>query len=527
MSTQNNEVYAVPKPQPGVNAQAVKTRYSFLAPNRCVFTILIVFIFCLGFGIRLYDFFDAPLDFHPTRQTHSAIIARGIYYQYRTDVPEWQREFAISQWKSEPHPEPQFLETLTAFTYRLTGGERLWIPRLYSILFWMAGGAALFMIVKELAGRDGALVSLVFYLFLPYSAIASRSFQPDPLMVSLLLFTIWAVLRWQKNPTWRNTLLAGLLGGMAIYIKAVAAFWVAGAWIGVLIAGYHWTTILKNRKVWAAAILSLLPFTIYFIKGMYIDGFLQSEMGLRFFPQLWKDPVFYLQWISELSSVVSLEWFLVALVCVLLIQNQYHRGLMTGLWVGYLLYGMIFAYHISTHDYYQLPLVPIVAIGLGIGAQHLFNHLDGRRFLQVALVGAVILSFTVLKAWDVRVELKRKDYSNEIAFWQTLGERLGQDVSVVGLLQDSGARLSYWGWVDAADWMTSGDFSLRELGGQSVDMQKYFDKITEGRDYFVVTYLSEFESQPKLAEMLSRYTLLEQTDDYLIYDLRNPLPGSE
>lgn len=312
---------------------------------------------------------------------------------------------------------------------------------------------------------------------------------------------------------------------MAVYIKVVAAFWVAGAWAGVLFSDYPVKSMLKNRKVWVAASLSLLFFLIYFVKGMYFEGFLQREVGLRFFPQLWKDPVFYLQWISELSSVVSLEWFLAALVCVLLLRNKSQRGLMTGLWAGYFLYGMIFSYHISTHDYYQLPLIPIVAIGIGIGAQYVLNHLDGSKLFQYAVVAAVILSFSGLKVWDVRVALKRKDYTNEITFWTRLGERIDKKASVVGLLQDSGARLAYWGWVDSSDWMTSADFRLRELGGQTVDMQKYFDEVSAGRDYFVVTYLSELDSQPKLAQLLSGYTLVEQADDYLIYDLRNPLPA--
>ena len=38
-------------------------------------------LFTFGLGIRLYDLTDLPLDFHPTRQLGSAVIARGMYYQ--------------------------------------------------------------------------------------------------------------------------------------------------------------------------------------------------------------------------------------------------------------------------------------------------------------------------------------------------------------------------------------------------------------------------------------------------------------
>lgn len=499
---------------------------SLLAPRRWILIALLVLVFGLGLGIRLYDLFDAPLDFHPTRQMHSVLIARGIYYEQRNDVPAWQREMAVAQWKSEPHPEPQFLERLTAITYRLLGREVLWIARLYSILFWVAGGAALYLLARKITGTDGALVALIYYLFLPYGAIASRSFQPDPLMVGLILFTLLAILRWREKPTWGRTLLAGLLGGLAIYIKTVAAFFVAGAWIGLLFTSFPVREIFANRKVWVAGALSLLPYALFFVYGMFIQGFLGGEFGMRFFPQLWKDPVFFLQWNSELSSVVGFEWFLVALVCTLLVGGK-TRGLLLGLWVGYFFYGMTFAYHISTHDYYQLPLIPLVALGLGAGAQAVFRRFQARRALQIALVGGVLLFFVVLKAWDVRVSLKRVDYANEIIFWQNLGEKLGQDAAVVGLLQDSGARLAYWGWVEAEDWFSTGDFNVRELAGNEIDSASLFAQKTEGKDYFVVTILQELARQPDLQNRLSAYAVHEQTGDYVIYDLNKPVQSED
>jgi len=496
------------------------TEKSFLTPNKWVLGIVLFLVFGLGLGIRLYDLFDAPLDFHPTRQMHSVLIARGMYYQQIESVPAWQQELSLRQWKTEPHPEPQFLERLVAVTYQIVGSEQLWIARLYSILFWMAGAVALYLMGKDIIGKDGALVALIFYLFLPYGAIASRSFQPDPLMVSLLIFNFWAITRWQRKNTWGNAILAGLLGGFCIYIKAVAVFFIGGAWLGSLLSSKSLREIVRSRQVWVMGTLTLLPTFAFYIYGTYIDGFLRSEFGLRFFPQLWKDPVFFLRWNSELSSVVGFEWFLIALVGSLLLKERSIRGLFLGLWAGYFAYGMTLAYHISTHDYYQLPLIPLVALGLGAGAQLLFRHLQGKRILQYTLIAGILLFFIVLKAWDVRVSLKRANYDNEIIFWQHLGEDIGQDVSIVGLLQDSGARLDYWGWVETSAWMTSGDYNLKVLAGQQVDTQRAFSRAIEGKDYFVVTIIQELERQPELVNLLSQYAILKQTNDTIIYDLK-------
>ena len=162
----------------------------FLENKKWVLYLALLFAFGLGFAIRLYDLTDAPLDFHPTRQLHSAVMSRGMYYQNLESEPDWKREMAVRQWKAEGLIEPPFMEWLTAATYRLTGQENLWYARIYSIIFWVSGGIALFLLAKELSGSAAAVVGLLYYLIIPYGAIASRSFQPDPLMTALIVWGI-------------------------------------------------------------------------------------------------------------------------------------------------------------------------------------------------------------------------------------------------------------------------------------------------------------------------------------------------
>ena len=49
-----------------------------------------------AFGLRMLNLTNPPLDFASTRQLFSALKARGMYYQYVTNVPEEQRQQAIS-----------------------------------------------------------------------------------------------------------------------------------------------------------------------------------------------------------------------------------------------------------------------------------------------------------------------------------------------------------------------------------------------------------------------------------------------
>ncbi|NPV74789.1 MAG: hypothetical protein HPY59_00280 [Anaerolineae bacterium] len=496
---------------------------SFLKSKKWLLWLALVFLFGLGLAIRLYDLTDPPLDFHATRQLHAALMARGMYYENRLDVPAWQREMAVQQWKSEGLIEPPIMQRLSALTYRLAGGEYLWIPRLYSIFFWMLGGAALFLLARRLAGDAGGLVGLAYYLFLPFGGIASRSFQPDPLMTALIVWCFWGMARWLEARSWRFAVLAGLLTGLAVFAKAVAVFFVGLAWLSLILFGFGLRRALRDRQVWLIACLSVLPYLLFHIYGVFISGQLQSQFSLRFFPQLWLDPVFYLQWKGMIASTLIFEWFLVGLIAVFLIANPSLRAGLLGAWAGYFLYGMALPYHISTHNYYQLPAIPLVALGLAVAADMAFRNIRARLWLAAPVIASVLLFAVLVSAWDVRVTLKREDWRGEPAFWAALGQEIGRGTPAVGLVEDYGYRLAYWGWVAVQPWKTSGDINLGALAGQEYDFERTFKEQTDGKTYFIVTNMHELESQPELeAKLLNNYPIVAQTGNYWIFDLRSP-----
>ena len=292
---------------------------------------VIILAVILGITVRFYDLTDAPLDFHPTRQLHSALIARGMYYENLKDAPAWQKEMAVSQWKSEGLIEPQIMERLTALTYQLIGSEQLWAARIWSILFWTLGGVFLFLLAREIAGLEGAAIAIVYFFLWPYAVIASRAFQPEPLMVAAIIIGLWAAVRWTKNPNIVNAIATGVICGLAIYIKSVSVFFIAPALAGLVLSNYSFREAIKNRQIWLIGILSVLPYAIYHLYGVYILKLLGEQFSLRFFPNLWTDPAFYLRWIGEMNRVIGLEIFLLALAGSLIFPKKNVTGLFIGL----------------------------------------------------------------------------------------------------------------------------------------------------------------------------------------------------
>jgi len=153
----------------------------------------------LGLVLRMISLTDPPLDFHPTRQLRAAIIARGMYYQTLPDADPKLRENALSIWATMESYEPPILEKLVATTYRLIGSEQVWVARIYSSLFWLIGGMALFALVRKMLSPIAGLCSLAFYLVLPWAVTASRAFQPDPWMVMWVLLSAYALFIWSER----------------------------------------------------------------------------------------------------------------------------------------------------------------------------------------------------------------------------------------------------------------------------------------------------------------------------------------
>jgi hypothetical protein len=502
-----------------------ETRRSFFGASRLVLTISLLLLFGLGFAIRLYDLTDLPLDFHPTRQLFSAIKARGMYYQNLPDAPEWKKNLAVQMWKTKVTIEPEILPRLAAFFYQFTG-EELWVPRLLSSVFWLIGGIFVYLLGSGLVSTDGAIFSLAVYLFAPYGIFASRSFQPDPMMVMAILAFWWLVWKWADQPSWRWAILAGLLGGFAIFIKLVAAFFVVGGALGALAGRMHVRKMIQEAQLWVMAALGLMPGIIWAFYGYYIAGFLKNEFTGNFIPVLLVSPAFYLQWQTNVAIVAGSLSVTLGLLGFFLVIKPSSRLMMASIWISYLVFGLYFNYHISTHDYYSLPLIPIVAISLAPVGAWFFGRLaraSTKSWMRTAVY--LFLLYGICGwLWTVRNEMKSVDYRPQEAYWAKISSILGQQASVIALTDDYGSALEYWGWQNSALWPPSGQLYYQDVRGGTYDVDKLFKERVSKKAYFLVSDMHDFERQTYLKQRLySTYPIFSEGEGFVIFDLVNPL----
>lgn len=511
------------------------SKREFFTQKLVLRSLIITLLIVAAFGLRLYGIDEPLVDFAPTRQYHSAIIARGYYFEALQTAPEWQRDLAILNKQREGILEPPIMEMAASVAYRISGGEHLWIPRALSSIFWVVGGVFLYLIAKRIVSPRVAILSTAFYLFLPYGILASRSFQPDPLMIMALLSSLFSILRYYEQPSAHRLAIAALVSAFALFVKpGICFFQVFGLFIAL---GIHKQGIrnflVRAHLVWFA-VLSLSPMLVYFLYGSFIAGFLQEQVRQTFTPHLLAEPTFWAFWLKQVLDVVGSTYLIVALCGILVAREGLPRVLLISLWSSYLVFGLVFTYHIHTHDYYQLQLIPIVALSLGPVVALFPTDLRqiGTRFSRraatlgiILLAGACVVLTTVVSLYEVEVRNPNTaDYESKIEMYQEIGRIVDHSSSTLVSAPDYGLPLMYHGWLSGAAWPNDWETRAEQLeSSPQTDIEERFNAldVEYAPTYFVIVRdFWHFEEQKILRGFLAdRYHVVAEGEDYWVFDL--------
>ncbi len=513
--------------------------------------LIVSLLFLTAFGVRLHHITEPTFEFNPTREYASAFFARSFYYKNADSVPEWKRDVVNFHLKQKDViVEFWIMERLVSLASRITGGEHLWFSKLFSSLFWMAGGVFLYLIARKILPPGEALFSTAFYLFLPYSISASRSFMPDPLMLMMILGGIYGILRYHEKPSVHGLLAVSVVSGLAILVKPMGVFLLFAVFAGIALHRKGVRKALISGSLAVFGIISILPFSVY----TFASGFsrhIGEAYETSFNPAIFLYPEFWADWFVMIGRVVGYIAFAGALAGIFMFQRGLPKSLIASLWVGYLAFCLAFNTRINIHDYYHLQLIPIVALSLGPVSGRVFNHVKqyGTRYIPAAgivAVAAVLISVVGIRGIDWRdIAMRHKgkmkligsiigvnpQFINFISPDSERKQRIAKEISdIVGhaeiIILDSkfGIPISFLGDLKAYSWQTDEVFKLYKLQGRNVSPVKLFKKFYKRwnyPEYFVISEFAEFEKHSELKDFLDgTFPVLVRTDDYLIYDLR-------
>ena len=478
----------------------------------------LILLLVLGGSLRLVNLGAAPLDFQSTRQLRNSLVARAIYYDALPGADPQKRRLADSFRRAVGQYEPPITESVVGYAFLLTGGESFAVPRVLGTLFWLLAGLALFDLARRISSPVAALVALAYYLVLPFAVQASRSFQPDPLMTASFVVGIYFLYRWSEEQRWLWAVLGSAFAGFAVLVKIVIVLPVMGAAIALVLITLR-QRFWRSAQVWTMVAIMALPAITYYMvvhPGRSTEYFFAWSVDLI---SLISNPHFYADWLGFLGSLFGLTVLLLSLAGTCLAPAR-SRWLLIGLWLGYLLYGLTLPFQMTTHSYYHLQLVPVVALGLAPVVHILAERarsLD--RGWRLAILGPLVI-FLAYQSWAARSTLVAEDFTQAPSLWESIGASIPQNADVIALTQDYGFDLMYWGWRKVALWPLATD--LAAFKNSQRDLVARFSELTAGNSHFLVTAFGQLESQPELQRVLDGYAIAAQGQGYILYDLQHP-----
>jgi hypothetical protein len=176
-----------------------------------------------------------------------------------------------------------------------------------------------------------------------------------------------------------------------------------------------------------------------------------------------------------------------------------------------------------THDYYHMPYIAVV--GLGVAA--LASWLEARVLAwmpRLALDAVVLATCAVIAVIGTQTAWPKLEISGaaaELERYRQIGEITDHDTRVLFLDLEYGYPLMYHAEVAGDTWPGSDDLNAEMLDGRPmIDANKRFARDYEGfkPHYFVITDLESLDAQPDLQALLNqRTTLIHQDPHYRIY----------
>ncbi|MCC6259782.1 MAG: glycosyltransferase family 39 protein [Anaerolineales bacterium] len=486
-----------------------------LSQTRTWFATFIILL-ALGGVLRLLDITDPPLDFQPSRQLRNSLVARDIYYSLLPTATDEEKTLTKQFASSVGQYEPPIIESIVAVSYFIAGGETIVVARIWETFFWLLAGVALFDLMRRASSPWAALIGLAYYLILPFSVQASRSFQPDPLMTSAFVLGVYFLYRWSEEQTWKWAIWAGVFLGLATLVKIVIAFFVGGAAVALVLFTLG-RDFWKSKQVWAMALIMILPALLYYVflhHGRSTEYFFAWTVTLI---QLITSADFYTKWLAFIGSLFGLTVIFLSVAGALIAMPRM-RWLLISLWIGYLLYGLTLPFQMYTHSYYHIQLIPIIALGLAVVANPLVGSVTSLGGVRSASFVALIVAVFGYQAWIARSVLVAENFRHEPAVWKNIGAQIPTAGETIALTQDYGFRVMLWGWKPVELWpLVTG---LSEIKKGEKDFSAEFADLTKDKAYFLVTAFGQLDKQPGLKKILDTLPLLSAGDGYVLYDLR-------
>lgn len=475
-----------------------------IKPGSRLFITTLTVTAILAFSLRLYHVTYPVADWHSWRQADTAAVARN-FLRFGID-PLHPRYDDLSNIQSGKD-NPQGWRMVEFPVYQVIGAAaKLAIPkiplevwlRLVTITVSVGTTILLGLLVAQYVDPFTGALTALFYAILPYSVYYGRTILPDPSMVFYSMLSLW--LAGRGKSIWWN-LIAGVAAALALLSKPMAIF--------LLLPMFYifWKKYSLSKKLfiglfvyWIIAILPLVlwrQWILQYPEGIPVSAWLFNGNGIRF-----KGAWFHWLFAVRLGDLILGFWGLILFGLGLAVTPTKKEGYFFRWWLlSALLYVIVFATGNVQHDYYQILLVPVVAVYAAKGLSFLLKS-ESIRKVTGYVVGGICVIAAVGFSW----------FTIRTYYWINRPEivEAGKMADTI-LPKDAKVIASYNG-------DTTFLYQTQRQGWPlGFDIDK---KIAMGATAYVTVSPTDADGETK--DLAARYTVLVRNEKYAIIDLTKP-----
>ncbi len=255
---------------------------------------------------------------------------------------------------------------------------------------------------------------------------------------------------------------------------------------------------LKQRLTAAVemAIVGMLAPLIFYGNSALRGSLVQDQMKMRFEPQLMGSMFFWGGLSRMISRVETWPLFILAVIGAVVARERAARALLAALFIGYFAFAVAFTYHMPTHDYYHLPFLPVIAIGVAVLFARLEAFVPRIAGTAAALaLGAITLVVGTRTAWP-RMEFP--DAATYAQMYRDVGEVAEHDTHVLFLDPEYGFSMMYHAEVSGDSWPNVDDLAAEAIDGRApinADARFERDYAWASPTYFIVTDLDSLAQE--------------------------------
>lgn len=472
-------------------------------------TFLCVMVLVLGLVVRLYKITSPIADWHSWRQADTASVTRiyldeglNLLLPRYYDVSRIQTGFInIDGFRMVEFPIFNLFHlgvnklSSQLLSFDATG-------RLTTVLISLVTAWGLYSIGTKTIGKYGGVLASAFFLFIPYSVFYSRVVLPDPLAVCFGVIAIAVFLKYYTSQKLSLLYISAGLFALSLLIKPFFAVYLLFP-VYLIAASEKGSALTSSKgviKYLTALLIVFLPFFAWRIwENKYAVGIPHFEWAfngdmIRFKPSFWR-------WIfaERIGNLILGMWGLIPFgLGIVLAKKRLHYANVAW-FAGTILYIFIVATANVRHDYYQIPLVPAIALLCAQGivlSWSLAKPYLGRILLLFSIFMMLLVGFFQVKEY---YKINRPEM---IEAGNAVQRLVPKNAKIIAPMNGDTAFL----------------YQTNRFGWPVVD-----NDIKRLIEWGAKYYVSINYADPDTIAFEKRFTTLEKTEKYIIFDLTKPL----